>query len=319
MLEGMKRRSLCLGVLLLAGVLLGSAACGPDGAAAPTDADLPATTTPMFSSDNAVSPGEETPDGLPPGVEDATVVSPTTAVPASGAATTITVLYDNAVLVAGTRADWGFSCLIEGLEQTVLFDTGADADILLANMEVVREQPEDIDIVVLSHDHNDHTAGLAGVVGVNSDVAVYHPSSFAKRSVAAAREAGATVVPVDAAVRLCAGLTMTAPGGEPAESALLIDTTRGPVLVTGCAHAGIVEMVAAATDLAGEPIFAVLGGFHLASLTGEEVDDVISGLKALGVRRCGPAHCTGEVAQTRMRDAFGTGFIEMGVGAIVTF
>ncbi len=232
---------------------------------------------------------------------------------------TITVLYDNIVTRPGTRADWGFSCLIQGLEKTVLFDTGADAEVLLANMGAMLIGLEEIDVVVLSHDHGDHTGGLGGIVAGNPDVTVYYPASFAQQSVAPAREAGATLVPSDSVVSPCPGLTVTAPTGDPAESAVLIETAEGMVLVTGCAHPGIAEMVASAVDLAGHPVFAVLGGFHLRSQSAVQVDHVGEGLEALGVERCGPAHCTGDSATARLREAFAGGFIEMGVGAVLTF
>ena len=234
-------------------------------------------------------------------------------------AVTVTVLYDNTVALPGTRADWGFACLVTGFEQTVLFDTGADGGILTSNMEVLQIVPQDLDVVVLSHEHGDHIGGLGAVVAQNPDITVYHPSSFSERSTAAAREAGATLVPVEGAVSPGEGLTVTAPTGSPKESALLLETAQGQVLVVGCAHPGVVEMVKAASDLTGRPVLAVLGGFHLLSHSVGEVDRIIQSLRGLGVERCGPAHCTGEAAIARLQDAFGDGAIEMGVGSRVTF
>jgi 7,8-dihydropterin-6-yl-methyl-4-(beta-D-ribofuranosyl)aminobenzene 5'-phosphate synthase len=78
-------------------------------------------------------------------------------------------------------------------------------------------------------------------------------------------------------------------------------------------------MVTAAVDLVGEPVFAVVGGFHLLSHSAGDVDRIVEQLRQLGVERCGPAHCTGEAATARMRAAFADGFIEMGVGSIITF
>jgi 7,8-dihydropterin-6-yl-methyl-4-(beta-D-ribofuranosyl)aminobenzene 5'-phosphate synthase len=103
------------------------------------------------------------------------------------------------------------------------------------------------------------------------------------------------------------------------ELGLLLDTQGGPVLLTGCAHPGVVQMVESATSLAGKPLLAVLGGFHLYQKSGSQVDAVIAQLKDLGVKQCGPSHCTGSAAIARFEKAFGSDFIEMGVGAVVQF
>jgi len=238
---------------------------------------------------------------------------------AAEARVTITVLYDNAARHPGTRASWGFSCLIEGFERTVLFDTGADGAILLANMEVLGIEPRGIDVVVLSHEHKDHVGGLAEVLAANPHVTVYYPRSFSEKTLRPALETGATLVPVDDPVSLCVGLTVTRPLGSPAESALLLDTAQGHLLVTGCAHPGITEITKSALDLVDEPIHAVLGGFHLMSHSTQQVDAIVRELRRLGVTRCGPAHCTGEAATTQIKAAFADGFMEMGVGAIIVF
>ena len=47
----------------------------------------------------------------------------------------ITILYDNYVAQEGLEADWGFACLIEGMEKKILFDTGTNGDLLLRNAE----------------------------------------------------------------------------------------------------------------------------------------------------------------------------------------
>jgi len=229
------------------------------------------------------------------------------------------VLYDNTTLRPDTQAAWGFSCLVEGLDKTVLFDTGRDGDILLANMEALHVRPEAVDVVVLSHGHGDHTGGLAQFVAVNPDVTVYYPASSSVAAIGRAQAAGASLAPVDAPVSICEGLIVTSPLGSPAESALLIDARQGYVLVTGCAHPGIVEMVAAASDLVDGPISTVLGGFHLTSHSVGQVERIIQGLRELGVERCGPAHCTGEAATAQLKAAFGDGFVEMGVGATIVF
>ncbi len=72
---------------------------------------------------------------------------------------TITVLYDNVAHDARLQTDWGLACLVEGLEQPLLFDTGGKGDILLRNMRALGLDPQAVRTVVLSHAHGDHTGG----------------------------------------------------------------------------------------------------------------------------------------------------------------
>lgn len=74
----------------------------------------------------------------------------------------ITILYDNNCL-PGFKASWGFSCLIETKENSIIFDTGWDGNILLHNLALAQVKLEEIDMVVLSHSHWDHTGGLTHI------------------------------------------------------------------------------------------------------------------------------------------------------------
>ena len=74
----------------------------------------------------------------------------------------ITVFYDNHEGADGMRSAWGFSCLVEGFSETVLFDTGGDGEVLLHSMAVCGVDPETVDVLVISHNHWDHTGGAGG-------------------------------------------------------------------------------------------------------------------------------------------------------------
>ena len=256
-----------------------------------------------------------------PAADDAATTPDTSTAGAPAPPVTITDLCDNLALRPSLQTDWCFACLVEGFDETVLFDTGNSGDTLLANMEALGVDPQDVDIVVLSHEHEDHIGGLADLLALNPDLTVYCPASFPRSFTSSAEAAGATVVLVDAPVSPCPGVTVTAPltGDSVDEVGLLLDTSQGLVLMTGCAHPGVGALARAATDRAGRPLFAVLGGFHLYKDPDSQVAAVIDDLQGLGVQECGPAHCTGDAAIAQIQEALGDGFIQMGVGAVVEF
>ena len=72
----------------------------------------------------------------------------------------ISVVYDNNTYKEGLSEAWGFSCVLKGAEKTILFDTGEDGSILLSNMEKLGIHTKEIDLIVLSHFHDDHVGGL---------------------------------------------------------------------------------------------------------------------------------------------------------------
>lgn len=87
----------------------------------------------------------------------------------------ITVLYDNTGHRPDCRADWGFSCLIEGTEKTILFDTGTKGDVFAANVGVLRVDLSRIDAIVISHPHGDHTGGLSVALKGRAGLPVFLP------------------------------------------------------------------------------------------------------------------------------------------------
>lgn len=90
---------------------------------------------------------------------------------------TITNVYNNIPDDPHLTTDWGFGATIEHHGQVMLFDAGANGQILLQNMQTLANDPACIQYVVLSHIHNDHTGGLAAFLDVSSRQPVYLLSS----------------------------------------------------------------------------------------------------------------------------------------------
>ncbi len=92
----------------------------------------------------------------------------------------------------------------------------------------------------------------------------------------------------------------------PEDQSLVINTAQGLVLISGCGHAGIVNTLAMARgEFADEPVYAVLGGFHLFAATDAQVDWTADKLKEFGTSYLLGAHCTGIESVYRIRQRLG--------------
>ena len=101
------------------------------------------------------------------------------------------------------------------------------------------------------------------------------------------------------------------------EQALVITTDRGLVIVTGCAHPGVIQVVEQAMNLFGGKVHLVLGGFHLRSKSTNELEAIMAEFRRLGVEKVAPCHCTGDQAIQMFHDEYGDDFIRTGVGRVV--
>jgi 7,8-dihydropterin-6-yl-methyl-4-(beta-D-ribofuranosyl)aminobenzene 5'-phosphate synthase len=229
----------------------------------------------------------------------------------------ITVVYDNIAYDPRLGTAWGFACLIETGEKTILFDTGGDGDRLLRNMTTLGVDPKHIEVVVLSHIHGDHTGGLESLLRTDARPTVYLPRSFPSDFKSRVR-AEANVVEVGGATKIAEGVYTTGEMGSGIiEQALVLKTSQGLVVVTGCAHPGISEMVARAAEIGGDEVYLVLGGFHLGGVSQARVEEVISEFQRLGVEKVAPSHCTGDNAIRLFREAYGQDFIASGAGQVI--
>jgi 7,8-dihydropterin-6-yl-methyl-4-(beta-D-ribofuranosyl)aminobenzene 5'-phosphate synthase len=231
----------------------------------------------------------------------------------------VQILYDNTVYTEGTESDWGFSCLVTGSEKTILFDTGTQGKILWHNIHFLDVDINEVDLIVLSHIHRDHTGGLVSVLEKVKQVLVYIPSSFPDSFVETIEENGSTAVRVSESMEICPNVLLTGEMGTSIkEQSLIIKTDQGGVLITGCAHPGIVDIVERAKKVLGEEIYFAFGGFHLMSKSESQVHQIIERFNELGVTMCGATHCTGDKAISLFKEAYGKNYVAMGVGRIIT-
>jgi len=228
------------------------------------------------------------------------------------------VVFNNLPYKVGLQTGWGFACLIEGLDKVILFDTGGDGDILLSNMQKLALDPHAVEAVVLSHIHGDHTGGLSAFLARNPDVTVDMPESFPAWFQQEVKQLGAVMETIAGPRRLFGSVHSTGEMNHGIkEQALILDTSRGLVVITGCAHPNVADMAEHAQAYLGKNLYLLMGGFHLGGKSDAEIRTIIKRLKALGVRKVAPSHCTGDNAIRLFRDTWNEDFIEGGLGAVI--
>jgi 7,8-dihydropterin-6-yl-methyl-4-(beta-D-ribofuranosyl)aminobenzene 5'-phosphate synthase len=232
---------------------------------------------------------------------------------------TITVIYDNNSYDKRLKSDWGFSALVDFDDHILLFDTGGDGQILMENMRILGIDPISIESVVLSHAHGDHTSGLNALLEMGSRPTVYLLPSFP----AAFKHQLELVTQVEEAQNgkfISAGFFSTGEiHGITPEQALVIKTETGLVIITGCAHPGIVEIIEVVRDMFPDPVLLAMGGFHLGSKSTAEIHEIISNFRRLEVQQVAPCHCTGDKAIDLFAAEYGENFIQVGVGRVIQF
>ena len=231
---------------------------------------------------------------------------------------TVRVLYDNYVHTQGMTADWGYSILIEGLDKVVLFDTGTLPEIFDANFKMMGLNATRIDAIVLSHEHTDHTGGITAFVKMKTGIPVIMPYGFGEAFKKRMADLALKPLMVREPAMICDNLYTSGVFNYPLdEQALVLDTKEGLVVMTGCSHPGIVDMLKDIKSSFNKNIYMVFGGFHLMDESDDELDKIIRDIKALGAVKCGATHCTGDRQIEMFRDSFGTDFVELGVGNIL--
>ncbi|MCW5981148.1 MAG: MBL fold metallo-hydrolase [Bryobacteraceae bacterium] len=228
----------------------------------------------------------------------------------------IQIVYDNTSADNSLREDWGFAAVVEFREQRILFDSGTDAELFMTNLGKLGIDPASITHAVTSHNHADHRNGFFRLGLKNHTMRAYFLDDFPPDIFELAFAVGIRPVRVREPLELFPGVYSTGiVEGNPSEQALIVETAKGLVMVTGCAHAGADRFVETAQKQRGKDELRLLvGGFHMLRQKDDGIEATISRLEALKVQSVAPTHCTGERAKQIFRQAFGERYLPAGAG-----
>ncbi len=257
----------------------------------------------------------------------------------------IRILVENTTPTIGLVGEYGFSALIEADGSRFLFDTGS-AGALIDNARFLKINLENIDTLVLSHGHMDHTGAISAVLELNPGLKVAgHPDMFGKRyiirgndrlmdvsspvSMDEIEQSGAMFMPTPIFTALGPGIYASGPvprltdfedtGGDfrmerngvlqadsiEDDNALIIDHPEGLIIVSGCAHAGIINTIRHALACTGRSrILAFIGGTHLITASNDRISRTIEELRSIDFTMLAVAHCTGFAAAAALFAAF---------------
>ena len=234
----------------------------------------------------------------------------------------ITIIFDNNKDNENLSGGFGFSCLIEFNDKKILFDTGGNRDAFFENIEKLNIHLEEITHIVFSHKHLDHLAGLDEVLERTPNASIFLPDFFPENLLQKIPQKSNTTLiksftEVSKDVYLLP-LIGTYNSKEIHEQSLILNTSQGLVVVTGCAHPGIVKILTTTREnFASKKIYLALGGFHFYKSWFWTSLRAVKQFKKLDIEKVAPCHCTGNSASTQFQKRYKENFIKAGTGTII--
>ena len=226
----------------------------------------------------------------------------------------IVVVVDNYQFRNDLMTAWGISIylVVDGFK--ILFDTGPSEQILEYNAAKLGIDLTDIDAVVISHVHGDHIGGLSFATALsNKNVTVYVPLEV--YPTARSLLPNMNIAIVNETMKIAPHAYVVGPlYGPPQEMFLAISTRKGLIIVTGCSHPGIVNMVKKAMEDLNQSVYMVIGGFHLAGAYSGRVRSIADELVGLGVKKIYPLHCSGDCIRNYLKNTYPDVYGDGGVG-----
>jgi len=234
----------------------------------------------------------------------------------------IKVIFDNLAEQDFISA-WGFSVFLENSKgESILFDTGSAFGVWKRNADMLGVDLEDFTNVFLSHFHWDHIGGAIDIakhskIKKHFIITEGFSKVFIKELVGSNHEVSLAVEPY----RFSESFIST--GGldtgiiPPKEHSLIAYDESDYILVVGCSHPGIVEIVEFAERLTRKAPKLVIGGFHLINRSDEEIAVIAEELLKLGVRYVAPCHCTGERGREIFKEIWEDRFIDARAGKVI--
>ena len=231
----------------------------------------------------------------------------------------VTTLVDNDIWKKGLRSSWGLSLYVETVTRekrhTILMDTSGSFEALFENASRLGVNLSSIEAIFISHWHGDHYGSLSHVLPLSQrPIPVYVPS-VSPYGIRTIREAQGIPLVCSRPTEFMEGMMSTGEmwGGVSEHSLLINLRERGLVVLTGCSHPGIMNIIKRAQRVSGvDKICAAIGGFHISNIN--EGVELAEFLRRSGVKLVSPCHCTHSRARIGIIKIMKEGYIRNGSG-----
>jgi len=269
-----------------------------------------------------------------------------------------TILCENYVFRnVGAIAEHGWAVFIETNQGNFLFDTG-QGKAIINNARYFKKDLSTIKGIIISHHHVDHTGGLLSVLEEIGRVKVYsHPDLFKNSYSISGGNERLIGIPFRREILESRGaeflfntdfkeivpdlmLSGEIPRETPFEKGdknqvlktkegyikdpilddqtLFISTKKGLIIILGCSHAGMINIINYAIEKTGQKhINTIIGGTHLGPASEETREKSIQALKKFDIENIGVSHCTGLETSARLLQEFGDRFFFCNVGTTI--
>ena len=259
----------------------------------------------------------------------------------------MSILADNSVGPGpGLLGEHGFSVMLEKRDETILFDTGR-GQALVHNAGRLKKDLQRVDKIVLSHGHSDHTGGIETFLTRGPGLRVYaHPEVFSRRYWIRGERQVDVSMPFDEETLVRAGIDLHLSRGfaevsggvyltgevprkthfekgdrnlflrkngrlvsDPVtdDQSLVLETDRGLIVLLGCAHAGMINILEFVREkFPNKKMLAVIGGTHLGMTDELQFEETMDALMEFEIDKIGLSYCTGLEAASRLRCRYGT-------------
>ncbi|MBN2483935.1 MAG: MBL fold metallo-hydrolase [Candidatus Omnitrophica bacterium] len=206
----------------------------------------------------------------------------------------ITVIFEKDSQDKGLHCGWGIAYLIG---DEVLFDAGEKYEYLADNFKKLGVSTDAIRHIVISHNHWDHRQGIWPLLKEHGGMDLWVCEDFAGEFKSELQGHTVHIVegvqPVIPGVFTSGCVPVQYKNKKICEQALVIKGKEGLCVVCGCAHPGLIDIVREVTEYFEVPVYALLGGFHLMDKDARFVRYLSGELRAMGVKKIFPGHCTG--------------------------
>lgn len=223
----------------------------------------------------------------------------------------VAIIYDNNWGRPDLKPSWGFSSLVKTAEKTILFDTGGNSAILLGNMRKMGLDPAKIDVIIISHLHDDHAGGLLRLLKINSRMDIYLPYPSNRIEENLGRCEG-KIAQVRDYQEISPGILVVA---QRDSQSLVLDGKDGLIMLASRVPEKVLKMIEKAKKLKQREIYFLIAAFCLH--TPGEMEKIAESFRTLGVRKIIPCHCCGEPGRRILRERFGGDCVDVGVGSII--